>query len=130
MKLNLYPYNMWILYAAIALTVLFLVLLIGKALKTVRTLNGMKPQLDEMQNHLKMMEIKTSVVDETSKTSKERLKPLLTALPILFAINSIYKKDDSLEGVKGYGSAARTYVTNQQAEQKLIKAVAKALAKK
>ncbi len=129
MKLNLYPYNYWILYAAIALLVISILALLAKLLKTAKTLKAMTPQLEHMANQLKLAGIKAEVVKEKSDADLQRIKPLLTAAPILLAINSIYNKDDELEGIKGYSQAARRYASQKSSEQKLIKTISKAIRK-
>lgn len=129
MNVNLYPYNYWILYAAIGLTLICIIALLMKLLKTAKTLKAMTPQLEHMNQQLKLASIKAEAVSEKSEADMKRIKPLLTALPILLAINSIYNKDDELEGIKGYGTAARKYVEKKSSEQQLAKAVSKILRK-
>lgn len=129
MNVNLYPYNYWILYAAIGLTLICIIALLMKLLKTAKTLKAMTPQLEHMNQQLKLASIKAEAVSEKSEADMKRIKPLLTALPILLAINSIYNRDDELEGIKGYGTAARKYVEKKSSEQQLAKAVSKILRK-
>lgn len=129
MNVNLYPYNYWILYAAIGLTLICIIALLMKLLKTAKTLKAMTPQLEHMNQQLKLASIKAEAVSEKSEADMKRIKPLLTALPILLAINSIYNKDDELEGIKGYGTAARKYIEKKSGEQQLAKAVSKILRK-
>ena len=100
-----------------------------KLLKTAKTLKAMTPQLEHMNQQLKLASIKAEAVSEKSEADIKRIKPLLTALPILLAINSIYNKDDELEGIKGYGTAARKYIEKKSSEQQLAKAVSKILRK-
>lgn len=127
MKLNLYPYNYWILYAAIALLVISIIVLLAKLLKTAKTLKAMTPQLEQMAKQAKLAGIKAEAVKEKSDADMKRIKPLLTAVPILLAVNSIYNKDDELEGIRGYGTAVKRYATQKSSEQKLIKTITKAI---
>ena len=54
MNVNLYPYNYWILYAAIGLTLICIIVLLAKLLKTAKTLKAMTPQLEHMNQQLKL----------------------------------------------------------------------------
>ena len=129
MNLNLYPYNFWVLYAAIALAVIFLIVLLVKLMKLAKTAAALEPQLSHMNDELKLMEIKSEVVKEKTTADWNRIRPLLVAIPVLYAIYAIYKNDDSLKGIKGYEKAARRYMDRQRDEKRIAKAVAKVLVK-
>lgn len=129
MNLNLYPYNFYILYASIALVVIMLIVLLVKLIKSAKTLQAMQPALDSMSRNMKLLEIKSEVINESSEASKKAMQPYLTLAPILFAIYMIYKNDEDLKGIKGYEKAARRYMDRQRDEKRIAKAVAKVLVK-
>lgn len=129
MNLNLYPYNFWVLYAAIALAVIFLIVLLVKLMKLAKTAAALEPQLSHMNDELKLMEIKSEVVKEKTTADWNRIRPLLVAIPVLYAIYAIYKNDDSLKGIKGYGEAARKYAEKKATDRTIAKAVSKVLSR-
>lgn len=73
MNLNLYPYNYYVLYASIALVVIMLIVLLVKLLKSAKTLQTMQPALDSMARNMKLLEIKSEVINESSEASKKAM---------------------------------------------------------
>ena len=130
MKIDLAPYNYYILYAMIIVTIIFLLVTLIKMLKSVKAaLDVIQPDLESIQKNVQLMQIKSEVIEEKTAEDKKRIEPLFKALPILWAIRTIYKKSDDLQGVEGMAKAAKTYANQQQAEKKIIKAVVKEIAK-
>lgn len=126
-SLNLYPYNYYVLYAALVLLLLFLILTAVKLLSTVKSLNEMKPGIEHLQKNLQMMQIKTDVIKEKQAADAKRNALILKALPILLAVQAVYKSSDSYSGLKGYVNAAQKVFNDRNAEQKLITKIKKAL---
>ena len=127
MNINLHPYDFYILYASIALVFIMLIVLLGKLLKAAKTAQEMQPVLEDLDLQLKLMDIKSEVINETSEVTKKNMQPLLTILPILLAIHLIYKNDDELKGIKGYEKATRRYLDRKRDEKRIAKAVAKVI---
>ena len=124
---NLSPYNYYALYAALVLLLLFLILTVVRLLKSVKSINEMKPGIDHLQKNLQLMQIKTSVIQEKNAADKKRNDMIMKIIPILLAVQAVYRSSDSYSGVKGYVSAARKVYTDRSVEQKLIAKIKKAL---
>lgn len=128
--LNIYPYNYYSLYGALILLGLVLVITLFKALKMSKNLKVMSAQTANIQNNLSIMQNKSNIAKEIKEEKKKKNAWIKTVLPIAWAIRTIYKKNDDLVGLKGYKTAATTYLKTSQAEKKIIKRVNRALLKK
>ena len=127
MKLNLYPYNYWILWASCLVLALCLVILVSKALNLVKQLKVMQAATEPMQKNLKLMQIKTEAVNEKKAEQQKKNKLLMAAIPILLAVQKAYSADDELHGVKGYTAAAKKVYKTSQDEKTLIAKIKKAM---
>jgi hypothetical protein len=125
---NIYPYNYWILYAAIAALIITIIVSAVQILKLLKSMaDFLKPRMDHLQTNVKLATIKMEAMDEKKKEDAKKNKLILAALPILLAVYQAYKKDDEAVGAKGVVKAAKTVITNRQEEQKFIKKVASAI---
>lgn len=125
---NLYPYNYWILYAAIAVLVIYTIVCLLKIAGMAKDMLAfLKPRTDKLQRELTLMKIKTEAMAEKKAEDAKKNKWLKLAMPILLAIYSTYRKDEEAHGPSGYVKAAKTYFTRQSEEKKFIKKVRAAL---
>jgi hypothetical protein len=125
---NLYPYNYWILYAAIAVLVIYTILSLVKIAGMAKEMLAfLKPRTDKLQRELTLMQIKTEAMAEKKAEDAKKNKWIKLAMPILLAIYSTYRKDEEAHGPSGYVKAARTYFNNRNEEQKFIKKIRAAI---
>ncbi len=125
---NLYPYNYWILYAAIAVLVIYTIVCLLKIAGMAKDMLAfLKPRTDKLQRELTLMQIKTEAMAEKKAEDAKKNKWLKLAMPILLAIYSTYRKDEEAHGPKGYVKAAKKYFNDRNEEQKFIKKVRAAL---
>lgn len=127
MPATLYPYNLYILYAAIVLLLLFLCFTIIKALSSLKEIKTLTNNTASMQVKLNQTKEKTETIQRRANELLKKTKWIFTALPILLAMQAIYKNNDDLEGIKGYSSAAKIYFKNTNEEKKLVKRLNKAM---
>ncbi len=125
LNFNITPYNYWVLYAAIAAVVVSLLILAKKALAIPKAIKEFDPYTSRMQRNLQVMQIKTTAMNEKKQEDAKKNKLLKMALPVLLAIYEIYKKDDSMKGVKGFKDAALAYVNQGKADKALAKRLKK-----
>lgn len=125
---NIYPYNYYILYAAIAALILTIIISLVQIAKMAKTMmNELQPKTEKLQRNLTLMQIKMDVMNEKKAENAKKNKYIMLALPILLAVYQQYKKDDEASGAQGVIKAARTVMTNRSEESKLIKKVAAAI---
>ena len=128
--MNIYPYNYYILYGSIGLLVLALLITLIKALKMSKSFKNMNLETSSIQDSLNNMNKKTAFINEVKEAKKKKYGWLKTAIPIAIAIRAIYNSNDDLHGLKGYKTAAQTYMKRTTQENKLIKRVNRAIIKK
>ena len=128
--MNIYPYNYYILYGSLGLLVLALLITLIKALKMAKSFKNMNLETSAIQDNLNNMNKKTILINEVKEAKKKKYGWLKTALPIAIAIRAIYNSNDDLHGIKGYKTAAQTYMKRTSQENKFIKRVNRALVKK
>lgn len=118
MPINLQPYNYWILYAAcIALLVCFIILGM-KAVHLLKTVNTLKPTMDNMQKNATLAQIKAEAMQEKKAEEAEKNKKLKFLIPFLLAIKHSYDTSDkSLSHTKRIGNAAKAASTQMQQKQ-------------
>lgn len=107
MKINLYPYNYYILYAAIALLVVFLILLVVKAMPLLKSLQNLQGSLDTLNNSTAAMQAKLELLQPKDEKKKVKLSPaqLFNLLLLYNAVRKDYKKAEG-SGIKQVGSSA------------------------
>ena len=125
---NIYPYNYWILYAAIAALILTIIIsLVQIARMAKEMMNFLQPRTAKLERDMKLMQIKMEVMNEKKAENAKKNKYIALALPILLAVYQQYSKDDEAKGIDGVIKSARTVMNNRNAESKLIKKVAAAI---
>lgn len=125
---NIYPYNYWILYAAIAVLIITLIVSLVQMAKMAKEMNSfLQPRTDKLQRDMKLMQIKIDVMNEKKAADAKKNKYIALALPILLAVYQTYKNDDEANGPQGVIKAARTVMNNRNEEAKLIKKISAAI---
>ena len=123
MKMNLYPWNYYILYASILLLVIFIVLTAMKALGLLKEVQNLQKGTEPMQRSLTLMQIKMEAMNEKKAEQKQKNKILMAAIPVLLAVQKAYSSDDSLEGVKGYAGALKKVAGDKTVLDKVKKSL-------
>ena len=96
--MNIYPYNMYFLYAACAFLICYLIVFLLKMMnfqKSMKTTNVSIQAIKAKVDHLQYV----------SNAMQKQLFKLL--LPIAVSIILTYRQDDDLEGFKGYLTAGK-----------------------
>ncbi|MDO4520553.1 MAG: hypothetical protein Q4D59_08715 [Erysipelotrichaceae bacterium] len=125
---NIYPYNYWILYAAIAVLVITLIVSLVKIAGMAKEMIAfITPRTEMLQRKATLTQIKLDAMAEKKAEDAKKNKVLKMVMPILLAIYSIYRKDDEASGPSGYVKAAKTYFNDRSEEQKFIKKIRAAI---
>lgn len=125
---DIYPYNYWILYAAIAALILTIIISLVQISKMAKEMmNFLQPKTAKLERNMKLMQIKMEALNEKKAENAKKNKYITLALPILLAVYQQYSKDDEANGIDGVIKSARTVMNNRNAESKLIKKVAAAI---
>ncbi|MEE8807362.1 MAG: hypothetical protein SOI44_02955 [Lactimicrobium sp.] len=90
--LNLYPWNLWILWASIILLVVFLIILATHAVPLLKTIKQISKQVSGLQERQKALQIRKEVLQEKGAQVKKSAKPALVLLPMLYALHQQRKK--------------------------------------
>lgn len=106
--MNIYPYNMYFLYAACAFLICYLVIFLLKTmnfLKTMKTTNVSIQIIKDKVDHLQYVSNAIKEQNQAKKTIQNKLIKIL--LPIAVSIILTYRQDDDLKGFKGYMTAGK-----------------------
>lgn len=106
--MNIYPYNMYFLYAACAFLICYLIIFFLKAmnfLKTMKTTNVSIQVIKDKVDHLQYVSNAINEQKKAKKTIQNQLIKIL--LPIVVSIILTYRQNDELEGFKGYVAASK-----------------------
>ena len=106
--MNIYPYNMYFLYAACAFLICYLIVFLLKMMnfqKSIKTTNVSIQAIKAKVDHLQYVSNKIQEQKKAKKTMQKQLFKLL--LPIAVSIILTYRQDDGLEGFKGYLTAGK-----------------------
>ena len=125
---NIYPYNYWILYAAIAALIITLIVSLVQIAKMAKNMIAfIQPKAEVLKKKAKLMQIKTEVINEKRAADAKKNKYIMLALPVLLAVYQAYRDDDEAVGAKGVVKAARTVMNNRSEEAKLVKKISAAI---
>lgn len=119
--MNIYPYNMYFLYAACAFLICYLTIFLLKMMnfqKTIKTTNVSVQIIKAKVDHLQYV---SNAINEQKKVKKKIQNQLIKILlPIAVSIILTYRQDDDLEGFKGYAAAGKREFT-KRANSEIIK---------
>ena len=106
--MNIYPYNMYFLYAACAFLICYLVIFLLKTmnfLKTMKTTNVSIQIIKDKVDHLQYVSNAIKEQNQAKKTIQNKLIKIL--LPIAVSIILTYRQDDDLKDFRGYMTAGK-----------------------
>lgn len=103
---TLHPFNMWILWASVALLVIVLIITGIKAVHLMKNLKPVMEKTDYAKNGVQAAQIKVDAVKEKGKSAKKKYGPLIKLLPLVIAIIKNYNNDDEKHGREGWKAAA------------------------
>jgi len=106
--MNIYPYNMYFLYAACAFLICYLTIFVLKMMKfqkSIKTTNVSVQVIKAKVDHLQYVSNAINEQKKAKKTIQNQLIKIL--LPIAVSIILTYRQDDDLKGFKGYMTAGK-----------------------
>ena len=106
--MNIYPYNMYFLYAACAFLICYLTIFLLKMMnfqKLIKTTNVSVQVIKAKVDHLQYVSNAINEQKKAKKTIQNQLIKIL--LPIAVSIILTYRQDDDLKGFKGYMTAGK-----------------------
>ncbi|MBR2676652.1 MAG: hypothetical protein IKE28_07055 [Solobacterium sp.] len=104
--INLYPWNYYILYAAIAAVIIMILALIKPLSALLKAVKSMEPDLNAISKNADAFSTKSIAAGNTIKNTGKTLKTAVTVALILNAIRRNYTSEDEAKGIKGVSSAA------------------------
>lgn len=114
------PYSHWILWAGIALLIVFLIVTGIKCVPLIKAIGKMKKEsIEPIQRNVTMTKIKTDTLKEVHEERKKKVQPLLASIPLLIAMVKNYKDDDEKKGAKGMRKAADEVLLNKANKEKI-----------
>ena len=117
------PYNFYVLYAALILLVIFLIYTALRAGKLLKTVNHMKESVKPVSDQVTLAKIKVEAMQETKAENRKKDKIASVVIPFLLYAYQVYKKDDSLHGIRGYNKAMAKAASDRREEKKLIRKI-------
>ena len=106
--MNIYPYNMYFLYAACAFLVCYLIVFLLKMMnfqKSIKTTNISVQMIKAKVDHLQYV---SNAINEQKKVKKKIQNQLIKILlPIVVPIILTYRQNDDLKGFRGYMAAGK-----------------------
>lgn len=118
MKLNLYPYNMYILYAALFLLLVCIIMTLMRLLSMAKVLGDLQAETETLSRNAAVVGEELQKQSEKKKASRISLKKILAGWLLLSAV----KKDYDRHEENGMRQAVRSYrnVTEARALKKLL----------
>ena len=121
--MNIYPYNMYFLYAACAFLICYLIIFLLKMMnfqKLIKTTNVSIQVIKAKVDHLQYV---SNAINEQKKVKKKIQNQLIKILlPIVVSIILTYRQNDDLEGFKGYAAAGKREFA-KRANSEIIKRI-------
>ena len=121
--MNIYPYNMYFLYAACAFLICYLIIFLLKTmnfLKTMKTTNVSIQVIKDKVDHFQYVSNAINEQNKAKKTMQNKLMKIL--LPIAVSIILTYRQNDDLKGFKGYAAAGKREFT-KRANSEIMKRI-------
>ena len=117
MNINLAPYNWYIFYGALALLIIFLVVLVVHALPLMKEMKSHSDDFSSIRTNIELTKIKTEAIKETKQASKKNDKAM-SALLLLLAIHKAYRDKDH-HGPRSYLDTAAEVLQERKARADL-----------
>ncbi len=106
--MNIYPYNMYFLYAACAFLICYLIIFSLKTLNFLKTMKTTNVSIQVIKDKVDHLQYVSNAINEQKKAKKTIQNQLIKILlPIAVSIILTYRQNDDLEGFKGYVTAGK-----------------------
>ena len=106
--MNIYPYNMYFLYAACAFLICYLTIFLLKMMNFKKSMNTTNVRVQVIKAKVDHLQYVSNAIDEQNKIKKKIQKQLIKILlPIAVSIILTYRQDDDLKGFRGYMTAGK-----------------------
>lgn len=125
--MNIYPYNVYILYAACAALLITLISAVPVVLKLKKTVDEKMPVINHMQEQIELASIKASAVQEKKAEDRKKNRIYKIALPVLLAVYESYRRNAEANGLHGVAASVKHITTDERERTKLIRKIRKAL---
>ena len=126
MSLNLYPWNNYILFLALAVVLVFLLILVRHCFAAVNTLKEMVPVLEDMSKKATVLSDKADAASTSLSNGVSGAKTLATVWLTFSTLKHAYQSQDKT-GFEGVSNAASTVRKERSDEKKLVKKIKKEL---
>ena len=106
--MNIYPYNMYFLYAACAFLICYLTIFVLKMMKFQKSIKTTNVSVQVIKAKVDHLQYVSNAINEQKKAKKTIQNQLIKVLlPIAVSIILTYRQDDDLKGFKGYMTAGK-----------------------
>ena len=106
--MNIYPYNMYFLYAACAFLICYLIIFFLKGINFLKTMKTTNVSIQVIKDKVDHLQYVSNAIDEQKKAKKTIQNQLIKILlPIVVSIILTYRQNDELKGFKGYVAAGK-----------------------
>ena len=106
--MNIYPYNMYFLYAACAFLICYLTIFVLKMMKFQKSIKTTNVSVQVIKAKVDHLQYVSNAINEQKKAKKTMHKQLFKMLlPIAVSIILTYRQDDDLKGFRGYMTAGK-----------------------
>ncbi len=126
MQINLYPWNLYILYVCAAVLFVFMILTVVKMVKSLKEAATLAPALQEMTPKTEQLSKKAEEAGNALSSGADLIK---TGFTIIVALNLLKKSYDQQEekGIKGFNKAAAEHISQNSEEAKLLRKIQKGI---
>ncbi len=106
--MNIYPYNMYFLYAAFAFLICYLTIFLLKMMKFQKSIKTTNVSVQVIKTKVDHLQYVSNAINEQKKAKKTIQNQLIKILlPITVSILLTYRQDDDLKGFRGYMTAGK-----------------------
>ncbi len=106
--MNIYPYNMYFLYAACAFLICYLIIFLLKTMNFLKTTKTTNVSIQVIKGKVDHLQYVSNAINEQKKAKKTIQNQLIKILlPIVVSIILTYRQNDELKGFKGYVAAGK-----------------------
>ena len=106
--MNIYPYNMYFLYAACAFLICYLIIFLLKTMNFLKTMKTTNVSIQVIKDKVDHLQYVSNAINEQNKAKKKIQNQLIKILlPIAVSIILTYRQDDDLKGFRGYMTAGK-----------------------
>ena len=131
---SLYPYNYWILYAAIVLLIVFLILTLMRAMPLLKALNTMKGSLNGINTDTASLTGKLQTIMPAEDPDKPKKKlpisasQIIEGIMLLRSIRKNYRKADG-SGLKQVRTSTSEVIKKRNNDKQIQKHLKKIIGK-